>query len=316
MLWGDGIAGGPEGMRRFAEGLNKRYGLTLDVQFTPGPSVPEMASRIIQEHQTGRPSSTDVFVGSETHVLTLLQAGALEAVDWASWSDNVRDPALVVDDGVAVSFQSSTPGIVYNTNKVRADEVPRSLQDLLKPQYKGRVASTPYAAQFERVASPDVWGRERTLDFATRFAEQLSGLIRCGDLERVASGEYDLLAIMCTQSGVHSAQATGAPLGYVIPADAPLIVEWYMAVPKAARHPNAAKLWIDYLLSREAQDLLYELDFIDSHLVPGSKTGVEIAKLQATGVQFTSFNVDLYRRQDERELKQTLAEVQRRLQSR
>src|SRR5207248_10535509 len=44
--WGQGTLGGTEGIRRLAEGFNKAYGLNLDVKFTPGPNMAEMAPRI------------------------------------------------------------------------------------------------------------------------------------------------------------------------------------------------------------------------------------------------------------------------------
>jgi len=59
----------------------------------------------------------------------------------------------------------------------------------------GRLASTPYAALFDVLSTPEVWGEPRTLEYATRLADQAAGLIRVGELERLVSGEFDLLAI-------------------------------------------------------------------------------------------------------------------------
>src|SRR5829696_6591786 len=36
LIWGEGTLGGSEGVQRIADGLNRRYGLNLSVQFTPG----------------------------------------------------------------------------------------------------------------------------------------------------------------------------------------------------------------------------------------------------------------------------------------
>ena len=69
-----------------------------------------------------------------------------------------------------------TPGITYNTQRVSGAAVPRTLQDLLKPEFKGRIASTPYAAGFNRLASPEVWGEQRTLEYARALTEQVAGL--------------------------------------------------------------------------------------------------------------------------------------------
>src|SRR4051794_31825059 len=46
LVWGEGSVGGREGTRRLVDGINREYGLNLDVRFTPGPSFPEMVARL------------------------------------------------------------------------------------------------------------------------------------------------------------------------------------------------------------------------------------------------------------------------------
>ncbi len=100
------------------------------------------------------------------------------------------------------------------------------------------------------------------------------------------------------------------PVDIVIPSDAVFLIPLYMAVPKTAAHPNAAKLWIDYALSREVQDLLAETDAADSHLVEGSKTAKQLEQLRAQGVRFTVADIDFVLRQDEGEYNRRRAKVQ------
>jgi iron(III) transport system substrate-binding protein len=300
LIWGDGTMGGTEGIRRLADGFNKQYGLNLDVRFTPGPSMPNMAARVAEEYTAGRPAATDILVGYANHIMAAMQAGAIEQVDWASWAPNVQRPELVAAGGAAVAFQSSWPGIIYNAQHVRPDEVPHTLQDLLKPQYKGRIASTPYAASFDQVAAPEVWGEERTFAYVRQLADQVAGLIRCNETQRLTSGEFDVLALACSQNGAMEEKHKGAPIEFLIPADAPLLVPLYAAVPKHAAHPNAAKLWINYLMSREAQDVVYEINGADNHEVPGSKAAKDLEHFQGAGLKFTRIDIAFYENNDER----------------
>lgn len=309
LAFGEGTMGGTDGIRQLAEGFKRTYGLNLNVQFTPGPDMVAMAAKISQEAQSKKTATTDIVVGYDQQINTMARANALEGVDWASWATNIRKPELVAPDGVAVTFESSTPGIVYNSQRIKDEAMPKSLGDLLKPQFKGLIASTPYASSFDRLSTPEVWGKQRTLDFAGKFANQLAGLIRCNEMERVASGEFPIFAISCSQNGALAAKAKGAPVGFQIAADYPMIMYLYLAVPRTAAHPNAAKLWVDYLLSRPAQDILYKQEFQDSHLIEGSHTAADIQKLQAQGVKFVVDNVEFYRSHDEKELQTTLAQV-------
>jgi iron(III) transport system substrate-binding protein len=280
------------------------------VRFTPGPSMPEVAAKVAQEVEAGRPASTDVLIGSETHVVTTIQADAVLPVDWASWAPNIQDPRLIAPGGVAVQLASRVIGMTYNTSRLSGDAVPTSLQDVLKPQYKDPIASTPHAANFDRLASPELWGEPRTVEYVTKLAEQTAGLMRCGEVNRILSGEFDMLVTDCGSYDALKGQAQGAPLGHVIPSDAAEIAYWYLSVPKNAAHPNAAKLWINYVLGREGQDILYELDFSDHYLVPGSHTAAAVEAQQAKGVKFAQIDVGFVQRNDEKELSRIRDQLQ------
>ncbi|HEY7067616.1 MAG TPA: ABC transporter substrate-binding protein [Chloroflexota bacterium] len=310
LIWGEGTMGGTDGVRRIAEGLNREYGLNLSVQFTPGPSMANMMTRLTEETQAGRRASTDVMVGYGIHMAALTQAQGLLTSDWQSWAPHISSPDLVSANGGAVTFQTSYSGITYNTQRLTGDAVPRSMQDLLKPQYKGHIASTPYGATFDYLATDELWGEQRTDDYLVKLSDQLAGLIRCNETERVASGEFEVFALDCSQSNALEAKAKGMPVDIVIPSDAVFLIPLYMAVPKTAAHPNAAKLFIDYVLSREVQDFLADSDKADSHLLEGSKTAKQLDQLRAQGVHFTVADVDFVLRQDEAEYNRRRAKVQ------
>jgi iron(III) transport system substrate-binding protein len=270
-----------------------------------------MAARITQEYQVGRRAATDVYLGADHHISALMANGVLEEVDWSAWAPHVRDPALLAPQVMAVTYETWLPGITYNTARVSGDAVPHTMQELLKPEYKGRVASTPYASGFDRLATPEVWGKARTLDFATRFADQLAGLIRCNETQRIVSGEFDVFALDCNPSNTLRAKAQGAPVEFTPATDVPVANLVYMAVPKNAAHPAAAKLWIDYVLSREGQDLLFTMEYMDSHLMPGSRTAQDVDRLRASGATLEIFDVARVQSRDEAELADVLPEVQR-----
>jgi iron(III) transport system substrate-binding protein len=315
-VWGEGTVGGSDGVRRLAEGFNRTYGLNVDVRFTPGPAMPEVASKVVQEYQAGRPASTDIVVGYANHVYSLIQADAAAPIDWASWAPNVQDPRLVAPGGGAVTFESSMQGITYNSQRVAPDEVPRSMEALLEPRYKGRVASTPYASGFDRLAIPEQWGEQRTREYARALADQVAGLIRCNEKERLLSGEFDIFALDCSHADAFRMRAQGAPIGFLMASDAPFVLLLYMGVPKNAPHPNAARLWVNYLLSREAQDLMYDVDYGDSHLLEGSRTAPLIREREAAGSKILYVDVQFYQTHDEEQLTKSLAEIQRILQKR
>jgi ABC-type Fe3+ transport system substrate-binding protein len=316
LVWGENSVGGRKAIERWTEGLNRHYGLNLRVQFTPGPSIPEVFSTLTQERQAGRRASTDLFLGTEAFIAAAIQGDLLQPTDWPSWTPHVSNPEVIAPDGTAVKINSEMPGITYNTTRFSETTVPRSMQDLLRPEYKDRLATTPVAASFDRLASPEIWGEARTVDYVAKLADQVGGLIRPGELERIAMGEFDLFALNTNSSDAALWRAKGAPIGQVIATDAPLLQYKYLGIPIHAMHPNAARLFLDYVLSREAQDILWETGFTDLHVLPGSQTAGPIEQAKANGVRFVELDVAFVQRHDETAMRQMQARFTQILQKR
>lgn len=68
---------------------------------------------------------------------------------------------FVAPRNISVEFYTIVSGITYNTNFVSPIEVPKRLEDVLNPKWKGKIASTVNAAIFDRVAFRPEWGIER-----------------------------------------------------------------------------------------------------------------------------------------------------------
>lgn len=308
LVYGEGSVNVSNGV--LSKGFNDYYGLNLDVRFTPGPSMPNMASTIIQQYQAHRPATTDIVVGYGNHMSSLIDVGAIQKGEWETWAPNIQLPGIASSEGAAVAIQSSTPGIAYNRDVFKGDDIPTSLQDMLNPKLKGRIAGTPYAASFDQVAL-GLWGKERTLGFVRKFADQIGGLIRCNEAERLASGEFDAFALTCSQGNGLRPASRGAPIGFTLASDAPIVVLLYLAIPANAIHPNAAKLWINYVLSPEAQRIQYDQDFADLHLLKGSRTAQLMSDLQAKGTKFALIDTDFYRNHQTAEVDAILGDLQK-----
>jgi ABC-type Fe3+ transport system substrate-binding protein len=299
--WSDNTIGSATTFGQYADAFNRLYGLDLKIQFTPAESMPAMGAKIAQEVQAGRPASSDVFLGTAENVRDIMSTGALQAVDW-SWAPNLKDASLIEPGNIAVNAVTLLPGIAYNSSKLKGDAVPKTLEHLLKPEYKGRIASTVYAAQFNRLAAPELWGEQKTVDYVTKLSQQVSGLIRCGEQERIANGEFDLLALDCG-ADADRLKAHGAPVDHVIPTDAPMFFSWDVAVPKNTAHPNGAKLWVNFALGRQAQDLIYKDSFADNAFVPGSHIGPQLDAIKQRGAKPIKSDLEFYQRNDPAKLK-------------
>jgi iron(III) transport system substrate-binding protein len=308
LQWTAGMQDAPDELRRQTEAFNKAYGLSLKVAYTPGPPLSEMASKVIQSVQAGKVAPTDVFLGDETQILGLAKANALESVLWTTWAPNVRDPRLTTPGGTAVQIQTRIPGFTYSTRL--GDAVPHSLADLLRPSLRGRILTGADGTLFGHLGSPELWGAARTLDYVRQFAGQVGDFAGCGEEGRLTTGAFDVLAYDCGANRAAQLAKRGMPLGWAIPTDGAFVGYLYMGVPKSAPHPNAARLWINYLLGRQAQDVMYEYELADLHLLPGSHTFGDVDRYTKQGVRFFELTVEFAQVQENRGVRNVRPDIQ------
>jgi ABC-type Fe3+ transport system substrate-binding protein len=285
--WSQASFGGSQGLQELIAGVNKKYGTNIQVQFTPGRDMQAVMELLAQEQAAGQPASTDVYLGNAPAMVDALRMNTLRPMDWAALLDRPlpADPNFdpLAPDGIAIAFGTTVVGIAYNTNAVRESEAPRSMEDVFKPQWKGKIASTPYAAGLREFAMPDMLGREYILDYTRRLSQQIGGLIRCGENERITSGEFIMLVFTCGGNDVLDLKRRGAPIDHTIAREATVLHMRYGGIPKNSSAPNSAALLIAYLHSPEGQELLWRLDGMDLYLYPEANTKKEVEQVKAAG---------------------------------
>jgi ABC-type Fe3+ transport system substrate-binding protein len=155
----------------------------------------------------------------------------------------------------------------------------------MNPKWKGKIASTPYAAGFREFAMPELLGKEKVMEFVKKYSKHIGGLIRCGEMDRITSGEFLILGLACGDQEVNMAQRQNIPLGYAIMEDATLSHTRYAGIPKNSRAPNAAALFIAFLHTVEGQKLMWDIDGLDFHLYPESNQRKKLDAAKAKGAK-------------------------------
>ena len=113
------------------------------------------------------------------------------------------------------------------------------------------------------------------------MSAQASGLMRCNEGERLATGEFIAFAITCSGTDFIDTVRKGAPIVQVPPADFPAMGYFYLGVPKNAPHPNAGKLYALFCMTKEGQALVRQTWDTDLDLFPETGTHKIVADLEA-----------------------------------
>lgn len=287
--WGAGSFGGARGATLLAKKINQAYGTKIRIKWAPGGSFPAMGSEVAIAFRNKQPSPTDAYIGFSRNMAVYLKHDMFQKGDYKKYlPDRMTD--AVVERDTYVKIYTGTIGFTYN--KARAPSVPERLTDFLEPEWKGKIATTPFAAGFEQLAAKEVWGVEKAIDYSTKLSAQLAGFILCPEAERVASGEFLAFLMDCGGGPMMRAAARGAPLVRVLAPDVPIVSYFYLAVPKNATNPNAAKLFITYVLSKDGQRDSYKMMFADLHLFPESKILKEMRMTEKKyGIKYQSVDI-------------------------
>jgi iron(III) transport system substrate-binding protein len=171
-------------------------------------------------------------------------------------------PALYSDsDNMWTPTRLSYYSIAYNTRLVPENKVPKSYEDLLDPQWKGKMSwrigsasGTPLFITNLRLA----WGEEKARAYFNKLKDQKIINFGAGSartlVDRVVAGEYAIALNIFAHHPLIS-KAKGAPVNAKL-LDPVASTAATMGVAKGAKHPHAALLLIDFILSKEGQEIL------------------------------------------------------------
>ena len=235
-----------------------------------------LANEILQERQRPR---ADILIATEAGICELLaRKGALEP--YRSPNAGPIPPEYKSAKGFWTGISGRARVILYNTGLVKEKEIPTSVLDVADTRWKGKVA---IAATRERTtlawlaALVHVMGEARAKAYIdTLLQNGLHILPDNSDVWRgVGSGEF---ALGLTNSpNYHLALEAGLPVGVIYPDQGPtqvgaLVNPNVVAIVKGAKNSAEARRFVDFILSREAQEILVQHAF-EIPLVPGADPG-------------------------------------------
>ena len=234
----------------------------IDAQFyRTGDS--QLMEKVMTESRAGKPL-WDVICTTGFYGYFLKKRGMLEAYDSPErkyFRDAYKDP-----QAAWTSIYTTYAVFGYNTRLVPKTSIPKSYADLLKPEWKGQIGMEGRAYEWFATTMRNMGGEEKGLAFMRRFAQQQpqprSGRTLAAQL--VAAGEFKASVSVYSQS-YEILKATGAPVEWV--ALDPVYASVHpTGIAAKAPHPNAAKLLMDFLLSKGGQDILRSLKRIPDRI--------------------------------------------------
>lgn len=223
----------------------------------------EMYNRFVSERAAGT-ASGDVLWSSAMDVMVKLVNDGYALAYSSPESTALPDWARFQKQAYGTTYEPI--GFVYNKRLLQPNEVPQTHADfakLLKAQpdkFKGKVttydieksgAGFLFLSQDDRAGGKGAWDVVRAMGQSGVRLQSSTGTM----MERVSSGE-NLIAYNQILSYAYNKAKKDPSIGYAYPKDYTLVISRVTLISQDAKHPNAAKLWTDYVLSKRGQTLI------------------------------------------------------------
>jgi iron(III) transport system substrate-binding protein len=228
--------------------FEKKYGIkTIALRGNQG----EIRERMRTEQATLR-FVGDVHVSGLSTVFLQMSDGVLQPHGSLENSKKLIKPFS--DNGTIIPIASGVFGIMVNTDLVKAGDEPKTWKDLLDPKWKGKIvmndprltgAGYPW---FDGLRG--VHGDEYHKAMAMQNPTFIDNTVQI--ITRTSQGAF---AVYATMNIAQMAGKDGLPIKALIPEEGAPHSPHAAAMIKQAPHPNAARLYMEFLLDKEVQEL-------------------------------------------------------------
>ncbi|MPZ41743.1 MAG: extracellular solute-binding protein, partial [Rhizobiales bacterium] len=169
------------------------------------------------------------------------------------------DKAYYDPDGLNIVTRILVSPIAYNTDLVKKDDAPKSFKDLLDPKWAGKMVKGHPAYSGTIMNATFQIARDLGWDYFEKLAKQKVMQVQSATdtPKKIQLGER---AVMVDGAGylVIRYKETGSPLEIVYPEEGTPLATGPSVVFKSAPNPNAARLFQNWMHSREAQQFLVD----------------------------------------------------------
>jgi iron(III) transport system substrate-binding protein len=274
----------PQVMGLIQKGFEAKHGIRIEYWRADATKV---IDRVLTEWRSGRPGF-DLVIGARGPLALGKQENVyakFAPASAAAFPGKFKDP-----DGALTPWRITPVGILYNTELVKAADVPKSLEDLLDSKWQGKISMpdpSRHASTAQFLWNLEQIRKEKWIDFVRALARQQPLLLESYSTvpNAIVRGESPLGITYIQYAGQTKGPIGFAPIQQIFsdPSD--------IALSAKAANPNAAKTFIEYLCSGEGQKRVAETG--EFALAPGIYPQIKGAdKIMTDVILMNDLNAD------------------------
>jgi iron(III) transport system substrate-binding protein len=256
---------------RVKQAFEARYpGIKVSVERS---GAQRLFQRLSQEYESGIYNADVVNSADAAHFVLWAKRGWLAAYlpeDVTKHYDKANYDAK----GHYATWKASLSVVGYNTKYVKPDQAPKSYADLLDPKWKSMIVKAHPSYSGTILTSTYQIVNTLGWEYFQKLAAQKVMQVQSStdSPKKLAIGERPIMADG-TESNMFALKESGAPVEIVYPTEGSPYVPSPTAIMEKAPHPNAARLFQNFLYSVELQKILVEAGERSLHPLVVDKAG-------------------------------------------
>lgn len=250
----------PEELKWLLSPFKERYPF-IEVEHS-GTDQEDRTVKTLVAYRAGR-VLTDVLASVGGYIHAYREANALDSLSNIPNLKNVPDAAKD-PEGFYVGINVHYWCMAYNTKFVKKEDLPRKWEDLLaNPKWRGGNLALGNRPQLWALNLWKAKGESWTKDYVTKLIREVKPQIRKEGLnalvDLLAAGEFHAV-FPALDARAQQKVVLGAPVSFTCPEPAPVAPEDAMIL-RGAANPHAARVFVNWLLSKEGQIAYYAAKF-------------------------------------------------------
>jgi len=233
--------------------FQKKTGIAIDYWRT---SATKVMDRALSEARAGK-ALFDLVMSTEDTQRIMHKEGILVKYESPIWKDYPKD---AIDPQLGPRARNHIVGVMYNKSMIQPADAPKSLEDLVKPQFRGKLVMadpTVHTTTAQWLANlHKLMGKEKAAKFIRDLAAMKPVLVEsfAPTADRITTGETPIGITYVYYVFLNGQK--GAPVDYVRGDYRLLGDASYMSIFHKAPHPNAARAFIDFFLDDESMKIM------------------------------------------------------------
>lgn len=242
----------PKMVEKIIAAFKAKYGIEVEY-FRAGSA--QVSNKVFTEAEAGGIKADTIDISDVAAFLAMKEKGLLQPYKSAHWDKiarEVQDP-----DYHYIGCRLTMAVIGHNTQLVKGDMIPKSYADLKDPKYAGKLVFFNTAGD----GAPRLYALVKAFgwEYLEALAKQKPMMVATPQVSTQfnESGERPV-SFATNDNLLYDSRAKGRPVDIVWPSDGVPIEPGACAVIKATKKPHGARLWLDWWIGPEAQNIIVE----------------------------------------------------------